>query len=122
MSYLPEQLVPCGPPREGDGALPVRHFSHETAFAMIALTVATAGILTCIPQFYTLPGTILGGPQPRWASPSRTPWEASPGSSVLRRSLRERGVDRVAPGKTMIPCKRCWEPKSTSARSLRQSK
>jgi MFS family permease len=33
----------------------------NTVFAMIALTVATAGIITCIPQFYTLPPAILTG-------------------------------------------------------------
>jgi MFS family permease len=37
------------------------HFATETAYAMVALTLATAGILTCIPQFYTLLPAILGG-------------------------------------------------------------
>ena len=36
-------------------------FSSETFYAMVALTVATAGILTCIPQFYTLLPAIFGG-------------------------------------------------------------
>ena len=36
-------------------------FAHQTGYAMVALTVATAGILTCIPQFYTLPPAILTG-------------------------------------------------------------
>jgi len=36
-------------------------FAHDALFAMIALTIATMGILTCVPQFYTLPPTILGG-------------------------------------------------------------
>lgn len=36
-------------------------FAHDTASAMVVLTVATAGILTCIPQFYTLPPAIMGG-------------------------------------------------------------
>ncbi len=36
-------------------------YAQDTTIAMIALTVATAGILTCIPQFYTLPPTITSG-------------------------------------------------------------
>ncbi len=36
-------------------------YDTHTVFAMIALTVATAGIITCIPQFYTLPPAILAG-------------------------------------------------------------
>lgn len=36
-------------------------YDTNTAFAMIALTVATAGIITCVPQFYTLPPAILTG-------------------------------------------------------------
>lgn len=36
-------------------------YDTSTVFAMIALTVATAGIITCIPQFYTLPPAILVG-------------------------------------------------------------
>ncbi len=43
------------------GLLVSVRFAHDTTFAMIALTVATAGILTCIPQFYTLPPTIMSG-------------------------------------------------------------
>ena len=43
------------------GLLVSVYFAHETTYAMIALTVATAGILTCIPQFYTLPPTIMSG-------------------------------------------------------------
>lgn len=37
------------------------HFALQTTYAMVALTIATAGIVTCIPQFYTLPPAILGG-------------------------------------------------------------
>lgn len=36
-------------------------YDTHTVFAMLALTVATAGIITCIPQFYTLPPAILTG-------------------------------------------------------------
>ena len=36
-------------------------YDHETVFAMIALTFAMAGIVPCIPQFYTLPPAILTG-------------------------------------------------------------
>lgn len=36
-------------------------YDTHTLFAMIALTVATAGIITCVPQFYTLPPAILTG-------------------------------------------------------------
>ena len=36
-------------------------YDHQTVFAMIALTVAMAGIVPCIPQFYTLPPAILTG-------------------------------------------------------------
>lgn len=36
-------------------------FSNDFTLAMVALTVATAGILTCVPQFYVIPPTILGG-------------------------------------------------------------
>ena len=43
------------------GLLVSVHYAHDTTLAMIALTVATAGILTCIPQFYTLPPTITSG-------------------------------------------------------------
>jgi D-galactonate transporter len=37
------------------------HFSQNTVLALTALTVAASGILTCIPQFYTLPPAILSG-------------------------------------------------------------
>ncbi len=43
------------------GLLVSVRYAHDTSLAMIALTVATAGILTCIPQFYTLPPTITSG-------------------------------------------------------------
>ena len=36
-------------------------YDHETVFAMVALTFATMGLVTCIPQFYTLPPAILSG-------------------------------------------------------------
>jgi MFS family permease len=36
-------------------------YDHETVFAMVALTFATMGLVTCIPQFYTLPPAILTG-------------------------------------------------------------
>ncbi|SCB36476.1 MFS transporter [Rhizobium hainanense] len=36
-------------------------YSHNTTGALIAMTVAAMGILTCIPQFYTLPPAILSG-------------------------------------------------------------
>ena len=36
-------------------------YAHNTVFAMGALTVAAMGVLTCIPQFYTLPPAILSG-------------------------------------------------------------
>jgi sugar phosphate permease len=36
-------------------------FDHQTTFAMIALTFAMAGIVPCIPQFYTLPPAIMHG-------------------------------------------------------------
>lgn len=36
-------------------------YAHNTTLALIALTVAAMGILTCIPQFYTLPPAILSG-------------------------------------------------------------
>ncbi len=37
-------------------------FSHDTVVALMALTVAASGILTCVPQFYVLPPAILAGP------------------------------------------------------------
>lgn len=36
-------------------------YAHNTVLALAALTVAAMGILTCIPQFYTLPPAILSG-------------------------------------------------------------
>jgi len=36
-------------------------YDHQTVLAMIALTFAMAGIVPCIPQFYTLPPAILTG-------------------------------------------------------------
>jgi sugar phosphate permease len=36
-------------------------YAHDTVLALAALTVAASGVLTCIPQFYTLPPAILGG-------------------------------------------------------------
>ena len=36
--------------------------AQNTALALIALTVAAAGTLTCVPQFYTLAPTVLAGP------------------------------------------------------------
>jgi sugar phosphate permease len=35
--------------------------AHDTVIALAALTVAAAGIVTCIPQFYTLPPAYLHG-------------------------------------------------------------
>ena len=43
------------------GLLVSVRYAQDTTLAMIALTVATAGILTCFPQFYTLPPTITSG-------------------------------------------------------------
>jgi nitrate/nitrite transporter NarK len=37
------------------------HFAQDTVIAIAALTVAAAGIVTCIPQFYTLPPAYLHG-------------------------------------------------------------
>ena len=37
-------------------------YAQNTTLALAALTVAAAGVLTCIPQFYTLPPAILSGP------------------------------------------------------------
>jgi sugar phosphate permease len=36
-------------------------FAHDMPLAMIGLTIATAGILTCVPQFYVIPPMMLGG-------------------------------------------------------------
>ncbi len=36
-------------------------YAHDTQIAMLALTLATMGIMTTISQFWTLPPTILGG-------------------------------------------------------------
>ncbi|WP_338811314.1 MFS transporter (plasmid) [Agrobacterium leguminum] len=36
-------------------------YAQNTTLALVALTVAAMGILTCIPQFYTLPPAILNG-------------------------------------------------------------
>jgi sugar phosphate permease len=36
-------------------------FSHDITMAIIGLTLATAGIITCIPQFYVIPPMLLGG-------------------------------------------------------------
>ncbi|AQV96642.1 MFS transporter [Cupriavidus necator] len=36
-------------------------YAHNTAVAMLALTIGTMGIMTTISQFWTLPPTILGG-------------------------------------------------------------
>ena len=36
-------------------------FAHSTVPAMVGLTLATAGILTCIPQFYNVPPLLLTG-------------------------------------------------------------
>lgn len=36
-------------------------YAHNTVLALAALTIAAMGILTCIPQFYTLPPAILSG-------------------------------------------------------------
>jgi D-galactonate transporter len=36
-------------------------YAQNTTLALAALTVAAAGVLTCIPQFYTLPPAILSG-------------------------------------------------------------
>ncbi len=35
--------------------------AHNVALAMVALTIATAGILTCVPQFYVIPPMIFSG-------------------------------------------------------------
>jgi MFS family permease len=36
-------------------------FAHVPALAIFGLTVASAGIITCVPQFYCLPPALLGG-------------------------------------------------------------
>ncbi len=36
-------------------------YAHNSVLALAALTVAAMGILTCVPQFYTLPPAILSG-------------------------------------------------------------
>src|SRR5690606_295914 len=36
-------------------------FADSTTLSLAAMALAAAGILTCIPQFYTLPPAVLGG-------------------------------------------------------------
>lgn len=46
----------------GVGLLVSVAFSHDILLAMLGLTVGTAGVLTCIPQFYVIPPMMLSGP------------------------------------------------------------
>lgn len=36
-------------------------FAHDTTLSLVGLTIAAAGIITCVPQFYCIPPAILGG-------------------------------------------------------------